>query len=63
MGALVETRTVEAEIADCCQAIYRATEPDVALNQWALLRRLLAVRKEAENSLFRREATQTLLNN
>lgn len=57
MGALAEGQTVEAEIADCCQAIYRATEPEAALRNWARLRQLLAQREETENRLFQLESS------
>jgi hypothetical protein len=52
MGALVESRTLEAEIADCCQAIYSATEPDIAMANWARLRELRTLKSEADNRLF-----------
>ena len=55
MSALVESRSLEAEIADCCLAIYQATNPDVALRNWTRLRELLALKTEAENRLFLRE--------
>lgn len=57
MGALVESRSLEAEIADCCQALYWATEPETALRSWARLRTLLAQRTEEENRLFVLETT------
>jgi hypothetical protein len=55
MGTLVETVSIEAEIADCCQAIYRATEPEIAMRNWARLRDLTAQKAEAEHRLFLRE--------
>jgi hypothetical protein len=55
MSALVESRSVEAEIADCCQALYWATQPEIAMSNWARLRELIARKAEAENRLFLRE--------
>jgi hypothetical protein len=55
MGALIESQNLEAEIADCCRAIYWATEPDVAMRSWARLRELTALKTEAEMNLFVRE--------
>ena len=52
MSTLVEGRSLEAEIAECCQAIYWATEPEVAMKHWARLRDLTAQRAEAERHLF-----------
>ena len=55
MSALVEYRSLEAEIADCCHAIYWATDPEVALSNWARLRKLTAQKNQEEASLFMRE--------
>jgi hypothetical protein len=63
MAALVEDRSLEAEIADCCQALYWAKEPEIALSNWARLRNLLAQRTEEENRLFLRETTNAELRN
>jgi hypothetical protein len=55
MGALMEGRSIEAEIADCCQAIYRATDLEVAMSNWARLRQLMVEKTELEISQFMRE--------
>ena len=54
-SALVEGRSLEAEIADCCRAICWATEPEVAMSNWLRLRNLTMRRIEAENIQFIRE--------
>ena len=56
MSALVEGRSVEAEIADCCHALYCSTDPESALRNWSRLRQLTAQRAEEESSLFVRES-------
>jgi len=56
MGALVEGRSVEAEIAECCHALYLSTDPESALKNWSRLRQLTAKRAEEETSLFVRES-------
>jgi hypothetical protein len=61
MGALVDLPSLEAEISDCCQAIYRATEPETALRNWAHLRELIARRTDREDSLFFRETANRAL--
>jgi hypothetical protein len=55
MSALVDSRSLEAEIADCCQAIYWSNDPDVAMRNWSRLRELIAQKTEAENRLYQRE--------
>lgn len=48
MSALVEGANLESEITECCQAIYRATDPDAALEIWGRLRELISLRTERE---------------
>jgi hypothetical protein len=55
MSALIEGRSLEAEIAECCQAMYRATDPEVALRNWARLRQLTALKSEEDLKQFLRE--------
>ncbi len=54
-SALIEGRSLEAEIADCCRAICWATEPEVAMSNWVRLRNLTRQMIEAENIQFIRE--------
>ncbi len=54
-STLVERRSLEAEIADCCRAICWATEPDVAMSYWLRLRNLTAQKTTADNIQFIRE--------
>jgi hypothetical protein len=56
MSALVETQSLEAEIMDCCRAIYCATDPDIAMSNWVRLRMLTAQRTAAEREQFIRES-------
>jgi hypothetical protein len=56
MSALVEGYSLEAEIAERCQAIYWATDPDAALKHWRRLRELIAQRAEQESRQFMFEA-------
>jgi hypothetical protein len=56
MSALAECPSLEAEIADCCQALYRATSAETAMSRWSHLRELLARKAAEEDALFRREA-------
>jgi len=56
MGAQYEEKSVEAEIAECCQAIYSTSEIDIAMRQWTRLRELIAQRHQAEELAFMREA-------
>ena len=56
MGALTESRSLEAQIADCCHAIYSATDAELAMNQWARLRELLAEKTDEETRQFTRES-------
>jgi hypothetical protein len=63
MSALVESRSLEAEIADCCQALYWATEPEIAMSNWARLRELMSQKAAAENRLFLRETMNSALRN
>lgn len=55
MSALVEYPSLEAEIADCCQALYRATSAETAMSCWTHLRELLVRKAAEEDALFRRE--------
>jgi hypothetical protein len=55
MGALVEGRSLEAEIVDCCYAIYNATDVKLAMNKWVRLRELLAEKTDEETLQFIRE--------
>jgi hypothetical protein len=55
MSAVADGRSLEAEIADCCHAIYWATEPEIAMTYWLRLRNLTAQRSEAENIQYIRE--------
>jgi hypothetical protein len=63
MSALVESRSLEAEIADCCQALYWATEPEIAMSNWARLRELMARKTETEDRLFLLETVHGALKN
>ncbi len=56
MSALVEGYSLEAEIAERCQAIYWATDPDAALKHWRRLRELIEQRAEQETRQFMFEA-------
>ncbi len=56
MSALVEGYSLEAEIAERCQAIYWATDPEAALKHWRRLRELIAQRAEQECRQFMYEA-------
>lgn len=58
MAGLVDAESIEAQIADCCHAIYWTTEPAVALSNWARLRRLTALKAETERLQFLRETAQ-----
>ncbi len=58
MGALTDSRSIESDIADCHQAIYRATDPDTAMRHWVRLRGLLAQKTESDDLLFRRETSR-----
>lgn len=55
VGVIDDDRSVEAQIAECCQAIYWATDADVALNNWSRLRKLIAERSDAQTQQFLRE--------
>jgi hypothetical protein len=57
MSGLVESQSIEAEIVACCRAIYWATDAEVALSNWARLRRLTAEKSQAEREQFLREST------
>ena len=54
-STLVESRSLEAEIADRCRAICWATEPHVAMSYWVRLRNLTAQKTTADNIQFIRE--------
>ncbi len=56
MGALLESRSLEAQIADCCREIYSATDVELAMNKWTRLRELLTEKSAEETRLFLREA-------
>jgi hypothetical protein len=64
MSMYVENQSLEAEIAECCQALYWAMEPDIAMKSWARLRELTARKADEETRLFllesrnRRRATE-----
>ena len=60
MSALVDDRSLEAEIADCCRALYCATDHVVAMRHWVRLRELTALKTEAETLLFTREKSSSL---
>ena len=52
MGALAEAQSLEAEIMDCCRAIYWATDPDIAMSNWVRLRTpMCRERQRSANSL------------
>jgi len=55
MSTTVPIRTLEAEIADCCRAIYWTREPEVAMSNWDRLRRLTASMSVADIGQFIRE--------
>jgi len=55
MGTQLEGKSVEAEIAECCQAIYSASELEVAMMKWARLRELIAQKSQAEDMEFMRD--------
>jgi hypothetical protein len=61
-SALVESRSLEAEIADCRRAICWAMEPEVAMANWVRLRNLTERKIEAENCQFIRETKNGELN-
>jgi hypothetical protein len=63
MSALVESRSLTAEIADCCRDIYLATEAEAALKHWTRLRSLAKQMRDEENTLFMRETRNGALNN
>ena len=52
MSSQVEGLTLQAEIAECCQAINAATDVEVAMKHWARLRVLMAQREEALKRQF-----------
>jgi len=56
-----DLRSLEAEIADCCHAIYWATEPEVAMTIWRRLRVLTAQKTAVEDSQFEFETKGGLL--
>jgi hypothetical protein len=56
MGALAEAQSLEAEIMDCCGAIYWATDPDIAMSNWVRLRTPMVQRTAAEREQFIRES-------
>jgi hypothetical protein len=56
MTALYGSRSLEAEIAECCRDMYWATDAREALRNWARLRTLRARQAEAERMQFLLEA-------
>jgi hypothetical protein len=46
MLSATEVPCLEAEIADCCQALYTATDVAVAMLKWTRLRTLTAQKAE-----------------
>jgi hypothetical protein len=62
MSAVAESRSLEAEIADCCRAICWAVEPEIAMSNWVRLRNLAAKKIEAETLQFIRESKNGELN-
>lgn len=60
MSALIEGYSLESEISDCCQAIYRATDPDEALKVWGRLRELISEKTERERQQFVFESNKVL---
>ncbi len=63
MGTLVEVRSVEAEIAECCHALYLCADQESVLRNWNRLRQLTAMRAEQETDLFMRESHNGELSN
>jgi hypothetical protein len=63
MGTLVEGRSVEAEIADCCHALCLCADQESVLRNWNRLRELTAMRAEEETNLFMRESHNGELSN
>jgi len=63
MSGLVDEQSLEAQISDCCQAIYRATEPATALSNWARLRDLKSRKSALEDHLFDMESRNRELRN
>ncbi|MGA2187931.1 MAG: hypothetical protein ABSH33_05340 [Steroidobacteraceae bacterium] len=57
----LDSRSLEAQIADCCHAIYWATEPEIAMTYWLRLRKLTAQRSEAEEMQYLRETMNAAL--
>jgi hypothetical protein len=52
MSTHVEGHNIEAEIAECCQAINAAKDVEIALKHWARLRELMVQRQDALNRQF-----------
>ena len=55
MSSSVQGPALQAEIAECCQAINAATDVEVAMKHWARLRVLMAQREDGLQRQFIRE--------
>ena len=56
MVALVDNTVLEAEISECLQAIYQATDQKTAMKLWNKLSALKEQRVESEDRLFQLES-------
>ncbi len=61
MSASINEPSIEAQIADCCRALYLATEPGAAMTHWVRLRELTVQKTKTEVSEFIRDTKNGVL--
>ncbi len=54
----LEVKSLEAQIADCCHAMYWTSEPEVAMENWTRMRALKEELAKIERLQFMREASK-----